>query len=269
NADLLPSLSAVYALDEHQNLRAAASQTLARPQLREISPFRYQESAGLFVREGNPDLRRSRVTNLDARWEWFPSTEEVVAASAFYKHFDDPIESVILGSTGDQTRSLANAKGADNFGLELEARKNLAFLGPAFRAFNFFGNVTYTYSRITVPADQRFTQSEPSRPLQGQAPWVVNAALEYASPFGTRVRALYYVFGRRLDAIALKPTPNVYEESRHVVDVTVAQPLNRFLDLKVSAENVFNSPFRLTQGGQYASRYTLGSTYWATLAFTL
>ncbi|HEU4406278.1 MAG TPA: TonB-dependent receptor [Polyangiaceae bacterium] len=269
NTDLLPSLSAVYALTDRVNLRAAATQTLARPQLREISPFRYQESAGQFVREGNPELRRSRITNVDARWEWFPSGDEVVAASVFYKRFADPIETTILGSAGDQTRSLANSKSANNVGFEFEARKNLQFLSPALKPFSFLGNFTYTYSRITVPDDQRLTQSEASRPLQGQSPWVVNAALEYASPFGTRVRALYYVFGRRLDAIALRPTPNIYEESRHVFDLTVAQNLTKYLDLKVSAENIFNAPFRLTQGGQYTSRYTLGSTFWTTLVYTL
>jgi biopolymer transport protein ExbD len=269
NTDLLPSLSAVYALTDRVNLRGAAAQTLARPQLREISPFRYQESAGQFVREGNPALRRSRITNVDARWEWFPASGEVVAASVFYKHFADPIEATILGSAGDQTRSLANAKSADNVGFELEARKGLEFLAPGLKPFSFLGNFTYTHSRITVPADQELTQNEKSRALQGQAPWVVNAALEYASPFGTRVRALYYVFGRRLDAIALKPTPNIYEESRHVFDVTVSQSVNQYLDVKLSAENVFNAPFRFTQGGQYTSRYTLGSTYWATLTYAL
>lgn len=269
NTDLLPSLSAVYSLSDRVNLRAAASQTLARPQLREISPFRYQESAGQFVREGNPNLRRARVTNFDARWEWFPSAEEVVAASLFYKHFDDPIEATILGSAGDQTRSLANSKSADNVGFEVEARKSLDFMSPRLKPFSFLGNFTYTFSRITVPADQELTQSDKSRPLQGQSPWVVNAALEYASPFGTRVRALYYVFGRRLDAIALKPTPNIYEESRHVVDLTVSQSLTKYLDAKLSVENLLNAPFRLTQGGQYANRYTLGSTYWATITYTL
>ncbi len=269
NTDLLPSLNAVYALGERMNLRAAASQTLARPQLREISPFRYQESAGLFASEGNPNLRRSRITNIDARWEWFPSSEEVVAGSAFYKRFSDPIETVILGQTGDQTRSLANSKSADNVGFELEARKGLAFLSPQLKPFSFLGNFTYTYSRITIPDDQKALQVESTRPLQGQAPWVLNAALEYSSPFGTRVRALYYVFGRRLNAIGRAPTPNVYEEPRHVFDITVAQNLNKYLDLKVSAENIFNSPFRLRQGDLYTSRYTLGSTLWASVIYSL
>ena len=39
---------------------------------------------------------KALITSFDARYEWFPSGGEVVAASVFYKKFTDPIEGILL-----------------------------------------------------------------------------------------------------------------------------------------------------------------------------
>ena len=46
----------------------------------------------------------------------------------FYKHFDDPIEQVYLGTSGTRIISYLNAESARNIGVELELRKNLSVL---------------------------------------------------------------------------------------------------------------------------------------------
>jgi TonB-dependent receptor len=265
--DLLPSLSAVYALGEKMNLRAAGTQTLARPQMRELVPFLYQESFGVFPVVGNPALRRTKVTNADLRWEWFPSSEEVLAVSVYYKYFSDPIERSIAAESTLGSRRPENAKSATNVGAEVEARKNLSFVSPALRALTFIGNLTLARSRIDVADSQRGVQLDLSRPLQGQSPWVVNAALDYYTPFGTRARLTYYVYGRRIDAVA-SGAPNIYEEARHVLDLTVAQNISKNLDFKFAAENVANSPVRFTQGDRYFNRFAVGTNLWATLTYT-
>ncbi|HEY3499604.1 MAG TPA: carboxypeptidase regulatory-like domain-containing protein, partial [Polyangiaceae bacterium] len=51
--DLLPAATATYSITTKSKLRAAATRTLARPQLRELSPFTYQDYFGGRVEGGN------------------------------------------------------------------------------------------------------------------------------------------------------------------------------------------------------------------------
>ena len=55
--DILPSLGLNYALTPDQNLRFAATQTVSRPEYRELSPIAYFEQVGFAVTQGNPALQ--------------------------------------------------------------------------------------------------------------------------------------------------------------------------------------------------------------------
>ena len=94
NTDVLPALALTYHLTPDQNLRLSATQTLSRPEYRELSPVPYFEQVGLATTIGNPDLKRALIQNYDLRWEWFPRTGEVVSVGVFAKRFTDPIEKV-------------------------------------------------------------------------------------------------------------------------------------------------------------------------------
>ncbi|MBM4363506.1 MAG: TonB-dependent receptor, partial [Deltaproteobacteria bacterium] len=78
STDLLPSLSAVFELDPRTKVRASATRTLARPQLRELAPFAYTDYFGGRFVSGNPDLTLTRITNADVRVEHFPTLKEVL-----------------------------------------------------------------------------------------------------------------------------------------------------------------------------------------------
>ena len=56
---MLPSLALNYRLTPDQNLRLSATQTLSRPEYRELSPAAYFEQVGLAVTRGNPNLIRA------------------------------------------------------------------------------------------------------------------------------------------------------------------------------------------------------------------
>lgn len=86
--DILPSLNVVYQLGTRTNLRAAYGRSLNRPEFRELSPFAFTEVAGGRSVAGNPDLTQATIDGLDLRWEHFPRSGEVVAASLFYKKID-------------------------------------------------------------------------------------------------------------------------------------------------------------------------------------
>ena len=73
NTDVLPALALNYQLREDQVVRLSASQTLSRPEYREISPVSSFEPIGGVITFGNPNLRRALIQNYDARWEWYPA----------------------------------------------------------------------------------------------------------------------------------------------------------------------------------------------------
>ena len=130
DTDILPALALNYQLTNDQVVRLSASQTLSRPEYREIASVSSFEPIGGTITFGNPNLQRALIQNYDLRWEWYPRAGEVVSVGVFAKRFDDPIERVFVIQTGALANSFVNADKADNYGVELEVRKNLDFLTP-------------------------------------------------------------------------------------------------------------------------------------------
>lgn len=266
-ADVLPALGVVFKLADAMNLRASVTQTIARPQFREVARFDYADFFNAQLAAGNPQIRRTRITNVDLRWEMFPAADEVIAASVFYKDFQDPIEAAFVLSSSTLTRRPQNAKSARNLGVEIEARKSLKFLSPWLSGFTALANVTLVSSRVVVSDDQRAVATSIERPLAGQSPWVVNAALDWTSASErTRARVSYNVFGRRIDTVGALRLPDTYEMPRHVLDVSVSQRLTPALDAKLSIENALDAPYVFKTGDLEAQRWTMGRTYWLSLS---
>ena len=79
------------------------------------------------------------------------------------------------------TLSFVNADGATNYGVELEIRKNLSTIGRALTPFTVFANTTLMHSRIRPGNEGISSNTSSERPMQGQAAYVVNVGLSYAS----------------------------------------------------------------------------------------
>ena len=242
--DWLPSLNLVYALSERMNLRAAATRTLARPTFREIAPFESFDFATDGPLLGNPGLDRTRITNLDLRWEWFNRPGAVVAASGYYKHLARPIERVIV-DIENNVNQFANVDRATIWGAEVEARQALgAFTGaPVLRHLHLGANLTLTRSAISIGAaelaERRLVDPGASdvRPLQGQSPFLVNLDVSYETD-ATTVGLYYNVFGRRLSRVGI---PDVYEDPSPQLDFVASRRLVGDLTLKLTARNLLGS----------------------------
>lgn len=240
---VLPSGSLIFSPRSDMNVRLAGAETVARPEMRELSKFLFVDFAGGFGVQGNPDLASSRVWNADLRWEWFPSANEVLAVSAFYKHFDAPIERVI--ATSPRLQTFRNADHARNVGVELEARKSLEFIHTAARDLSVGLNFAYIHSRVKIPeptpGDPLNALTSTVRPLEGQSPFVVNAYLAYDSErSGTNLRLLYNTFGSRVVFVGANRLPDVYEKPIHALDLALSQRLHQNLSLSFIATNLLN-----------------------------
>jgi outer membrane receptor protein involved in Fe transport len=255
NTDVLPSLALNYQLTDDQVLRASASQTLSRPEYREIANVSSFEPIGGLITFGNPDLQRALIQNYDLRWEWYPRSGEVLSLAVFAKQFRDPIERVFVIQTGALANGFVNAEKADNYGVELEVRKSLDFLSTSLAPFTLFANTTLMRSKITPGAD---VLTSDDRPMVGQAEYVVNGGLSFASAGGVNATALYNVVGERIIEAGAQPFPDAYEEARHVLDFSVQVPVFGNTSLKFDAKNMLDAPYRITQGGILRSRYKAG-----------
>jgi hypothetical protein len=253
NTDVLPSIAVTFRVAENQNLRLSATQTLSRPEYRELSSVQYRDLVfGLNV-QGNPALRRALIQNFDARWELYPSPAEVFSVALFGKHFNDPIERIIVGTTGANTISFVNADGATNYGIELEARKRLG-------ALTLFANTTLMRSRIQPGNDSIASLSSKNRPMVGQSEYVVNSGVSYNSASGFSATLLYNVVGPRITEAGTTLLPDAYELARQVVDMAVRAPLVRHAALKFDAKNLLDAPVQVTQGGVTRLWYRTGRT---------
>ncbi len=266
---LLPSLNAVYALTPRANLRASYSYTVARPQFRELGPFIYYDVVRRRSVTGDPNLLETRVHNGDLRWEWFASETELLAASAFVKSFQDPIEQKVVNESGDLR--FQNTPSALSGGLELEARGSLGVLHPALRAFRAGANLSLIASRVRLDAaDGIALETSRVRPLQGQSPYVANVNLGWVhEATGTEVTALYNVAGPRISEVGLLGLPDVLERPFHRLDLTVSQRLAPALRLKLSGTNLLDQRVSFQQGGFTVLEYRPGVAANAALEWTL
>lgn len=270
--DVLPALNLTFALGDAMNLRLAASQTLARPQFREIAPFAYADYAGGHLVRGNPILERSLIRNLDARWEWFPSYGAVVALSAFAKRFDQPIEVLVFQQGAELAKTWVNAGEAGNHGVEIEARSDLGFISDALATLTLNSNLTMVRSEVRTHAPVRvalpeigtlaFDAMRDGRPLQGQSPYALNLGASWQHPtLGTGASVLFNRFGRRIESVGVQPLPDIYEEARSTLDIVVQQPIGDSWSIELSAERVLGDRVEFTQGGDLLRSWDPGRLF--------
>ncbi len=259
--DLLPALAITWRAGEDVNVRFSATRTLSRPEYRELSPILFREVIGGDNVRGNEGLDRTLISNLDLRWEWYPERGEVLSVALFAKQFDQPIERVYQGTSGTRIISYVNADGAENYGVELEARKSLAFLAEGLRPLSVFGNATVMHSRITIdPSAGAITNAD--RRMVGQSPYVLNGGITWNHPTADlSATVLFNRVGERITEAGESPLPDIVEAPRNVLDASLRFPVVGTLSARVDARNLLDAPYLVTQGGVTRQRYTAGRVF--------
>jgi len=233
--DYLPGLNTTIKLNQNSNLRITASQTVIRPELRELSflnIFDFELNASV---QGNPNLKRTKISNTDIRYELYPGSGEVFTAGIFYKNFENAIEQIFSeGSGGASTFSYQNAKNAITYGVEIEARKKLN------KFFTFQANASLINSKIK---DENLKLE---RQLQGQSPYLVNVGLLYdVVEKGFNATLLFNQIGERIylvgDMQAGSASPDIYEAPRALVDFQMSKKLmNNKAEIKFTISDLLN-----------------------------
>lgn len=150
----LPSATLTWNFADDLQARFAYSQTIARPQFRELAFSAYVDPETDRIYRGNPYLQDSKFDNFDTRLEWYFGDSQYATLSGFYKKIERPIEEVISANTsGDTTTQFLNAPEATLFGAEAEFRTRFELpfdLLPFLVGEEWLFGVNYTYTKSEV-----------------------------------------------------------------------------------------------------------------------
>ncbi|MFN0082105.1 MAG: outer membrane beta-barrel protein [Ferruginibacter sp.] len=288
--DILPSVNLTISPNKQTNIRLAASRTVARPEFREIAPFRFFDFEQLASTEGNDTLKRGSINNYDIRYEFYPKAGEVMSLGAFYKSFTDPIELVLNEASNGSNRlyRFTNASKANLFGIEGEIRKSLSFLnggkeGGWLRNLYFNANASFILSKVTLGGTNPTTgEKNPpvNRPLQGQSPYLINAGFQYDGAKGTNISLLYNRIGQRLTLVGNETIDNFFEKPRDLIDLQISQKiLKNNGEVKLTVGDLLNQEIATYENrdtktsfnktnDRYFSRYKPGTTITVGFSYT-
>ena len=265
--DLYPALAAtrifhdVWAQDFQ--IRLNLSQTVARPDLREVTGSSYIDPLTETRIRGNPELTTSAIDNVDLRYEWFFENGDNFTASLFYKDIQNPIETVQGAGTDDNiSLTFINAQSADISGLEIEWLKDLSTFGWDFLdPFFFSGNVTLSDSELTV-GDVAFNLTNDVRPMSQHSDSVVNLQLGYDSPNGKHTFTVAYnTFSERLFFAGRDGVPDAYEQPFDSLDFVYSLFPTDHLSMKFRVQNLLDEELSIEQAGTEVLSQDLGTTF--------
>jgi outer membrane receptor protein involved in Fe transport len=277
--DFLPSVNLVYALTDNMNFRVSGSQTIARPNLRELAPFASFDFIGGVIYNGNPNLERTTIQNYDLRWEWFVRPGELFAISGYSKHFKNPIILQYLLGVKNPQIQYQNTESGLLYGLELEARKNLDFVSNALRDFSFGFNFSFIESKVDVNEFEQETAAangyevKESRPFPGQSPYLINFNLSYSNmDMGLNSTIDFNKFGDRMTETNVD-TPDIYESSEGMLNLNVSKSFLKNFSLGFQVKNLLDSKFKksVTYNNQdfIYQQYEVGRTYTLSLSYSI
>lgn len=242
--DLFPSVNTTYKINDQHQLRLSYGKTVNRPEFREVSPSVFYDFDLASNVQGNTDLKPCYIQNVDFRYEFYPSKGEIISIAAFYKYFDSPIEWTYTVTGGTSlVYSYMNAQRANNYGIELDIRKDLSFIG--LPGFSWSFNGALIKSRVKFEAGSK----EEDRPMQGQSPYLVNTGLFYKNDkLQLDVALLYNRIGKRIIGVgrsegttsgneALR-VPDSYEMPRDVIDLSASKKFGNHWELKLSIRDL-------------------------------
>ncbi len=232
--DFLPSANFIYSVLPKANIRASFSKTVARPLYRELANQLFYDFLSNATFVGNPKLTETHISNYEVRWEQYFLNSQYYSVSFFYKKFKNPIEPYIAIASAD-SRTIGYTNFVDptnfsspntplkahNYGVEFEFRKNFDFISQSLKNLSAYANVSFINSKTNSYASAK---DSTFRPLQGQSPYIINAALQYNDPkTNLGVSVLYNVIGPRLFLVGGLSEDPVYEKVHPALDIKLSK----------------------------------------------
>ena len=283
NDYILPALTLTWKFADDMQARFNASQTIARPQFRELMFQAYYDPESNRAFRGNPLLIDSEFKNAELRWEWYFARDQRLSAAGFWKEIDKPIEAFTGFNDNNPVTSFANAPAATLYGVEIESQKYV-FLSDlsdsdflASRRLVLIGNYTWSKSELSVKdgdtTDVFGTVTQPASnffrdgaPLTGQSEHLANLqiGLEDEDSLSQQTLLISYA-SDRVTSRGAAGLPDIYESPGVSVDFVARQGfqfLGKDMEFKFEARNLLRRDYREYQergpNRIYFNRYDVG-----------
>lgn len=244
-SDLFPSVNATYKFNDKHQVRLSYGRSINRPEFREVSSSVFYDFDLAANVQGNPNLLNAYIDNIDLRYEFYPNRGEQISVAAFYKRFDNPIEwtYTVAGGT-NLIYSYKNALSANNYGIELDIKKTLDFIG--------LPNFSWSFNGALIKSTVNFEEGakEQDRPMQGQSPYLINTGIFYNNTKQQlNIALLYNRIGKRIIGVGRSEgttsgndvnsrVPDSYEMPRDVIDLTASKKFGTNWEVKMSVRDL-------------------------------
>ena len=245
----LPSLNLKYDINDKNSLRLGIGKTYTLPQSKEISPYQYVNIS--FASQGNPNIRPSDNYNVDLKWDFYITNNELFSVTGFYKYIQNPIGRVDQGNSAGLLTYDNIGKSATVGGVEFEFRKNIfnrydTQLEKSNR-LSFGLNASYIYTDLMLDilnTDPRKTK------LEGASPFLLNVDLSYnfrKSDKNFIASLVFNYFSNRVHTIGTKGFRDIIEEGVPTLDFVASYGFTKYLSINLKAANLLNAAYRLSR----------------------
>ena len=245
---VLPSLNVKYGLNDDQNLRFSFSKTVSFPEFKEVAPFVYEDVTQRIG--GNPDLLNdpsfSEIYNIDIKYEWFLSENELLSLAAFAKQINDPVNKVIANDATGTQRFFRTGEKAEVLGVELELRKNIINGEGRNPVLSAGFNATYMHTEQDLEGSAGLfttTFNKNSEELQGASPFLINADLNFSPEFENYkpvANIVFSYFSDRIDAIGAGQLGNIVERGIPTLDFVIKNKIGEHFEINAAAKNILD-----------------------------
>jgi TonB-dependent receptor len=253
--NFLPGIHLKYNATDNFILRAAWTNTLARPNYYNLVPYQDIRPDDEELYQGNSNLNPTTAMNFDFMAENYFKTIGLVSAGVFYKNIDDFIYTFVdekfvdadLTNGAEWSRfQPQNGGTAILFGAEIAFQRQLDFLPGALKGLGVYLNYTYTQSNADgIRNGDGELRSDVALP--GTAPHLFNASLSYETK-KLVVRASLNYAHDYVDEIGGSEFSDRYYDRQMFIDLNASYAFTDRLRFFVEANNLTNQPLRYYQG---------------------
>lgn len=269
--DVLPSINLNLELTENDQLRFAAAEVMARPEMDQMRMSgtwtTRNEPSGAFVDlsdSTNPRRKPFYATQYDLSYEhYFSETDGAFVAAIFYKdikaftteetfdNFDFAGAGIVVPAAddggapptpGNYSTTISSDDAGYLKGYEIAYTQTFSFLPEPFSGLGISGNYSYTDSEITTSLSLGTTVESTTGPLKGLSKEVWTVALYYDyEDFSTRINARYrddYI-GEQVEAGA---KTNIYFNEETIIDYQASYQVTEEVQVIFSVNNLTDEP---------------------------
>lgn len=245
--NLLPSLHVKYNATQKTILRAAWTNTLARPNYIDLVPYKEINREEEEIYLGNPELTPTNSMNFDFMAEHYFKSVGILSGGVFYKKIKDFIYKFQSEDTnGYEVFKPMNGDNASIFGAEFSFQKQLDFLPGFARNFSLYMNYTFISSKAKGIRNED-GELRGDLELPQATPNILNGSINYTTKkFSLRLSGNFS--DAYLDELGGKSFEDRYYDKQFFLDFNANVNFTKNLSLYFNLNNLTNQPLRYYQG---------------------